>query len=308
MPAALFSSEFQDYEEWRPALLSAYPELDLRLWPDVGDPRDIDVLLVWTPPAEALRFPNLTFVQTLGAGIDHLAGVEVPAHVQLARLVDPKQIDGFVEFVASGVLSFHRDLQLYAKDRTSRIWRKRPRRLAADRKVGIMGLGEMGQPCAERLASFGFSMRGWSLSRKDVLGVSTYAGEAELSAFLRDLDILVCALPLTETTRGILDRKTFAQLAPRACVINVGRGGHCVESDLLDAIRSGRVEGALLDVTDLEPLPDCSPLWEEPRIQITPHIATSQIASSAAVLAAENIRRVRAGAPPVGLIDRSRQY
>jgi len=308
MPTALFSSEFQNYDEWLPALLAHMPGLQVRRWPEINDPDDVDVLLVWSPPEEALKFPNLKLVQCLGAGVDHLVSLPIPDHVPLARLIDHSQIDGFVEYVVGAVLFYHRDFPSFRASQARATWAKRPRVLARDRRVGIMGLGEMGAPCAARLATFGFSVRGWSRSARNIAGVECFAGDAQMADFLSNLDILVCALPLTPSTEGILNTDVFARLAPNACVINVGRGGHCNEADLIEAVSSGRLGGALLDVTSVEPLPDGHPLWLQPGIEITPHIATSQSSFSAAAVAIENIRLVREGKKPLGLVDRLRQY
>ncbi len=308
MPTVLFSSEFQKYDQWRPALLSNLPDLDLRRWPDVGDPSDVDILLVWAPPPETLKFPNLKLIQCLGAGVDHLINLPIPEHVPLARLIDKSQVAGFVEYVVGAVLSYHRDFHRFRQNQASHQWAPRTRVLASQRKIGVMGLGEMGAPCAIRLAEFGFAMRGWSRSPRQLSGLQTFSGEEGLNEFLHDLDILICALPLTPSTENILNRQLFERLAPGACVINVGRGGHCNEQDLCAAVQSGQISGALLDVTSIEPLPASDPLWTHAEINITPHIATSQVAASAAAVAAENITRVRQGLPPLGLVDRSRKY
>ena len=308
MPTALFSSEYQNYDEWYPALMRHMPELNVKRWPDIGDSKDVDVLLVWSPPAEALRFPNLKLIQCLGAGVDHLVDLPIPAHVPLARLIDKSQVEGFVEYVVGAVLSHHRDFHRFRESQIMREWKKLPRVLAAERNVGIMGLGEMGSPCATRLASFGFAVRGWSRTPKNLPGIQCFSGDGEMNAFLKGLDIIVCVLPLTGETENILSGALFEKIAPSAFVINVGRGGHCNDRDLCDAISSGRLSGALLDVTSVEPLPADNPLWHQKGIEITPHIATSQSASSAAAAAVENIKRVRTGLEPFGLVDKSRRY
>lgn len=308
MATVLFSSEYQRYDQWRPALLELLPELDLRQLSEVDDPASVDILLVWTPPEETLRYPNLKLVQCLGAGVDHLVNLPIPAHVPLARLIDRSQVQGFVEYVTAAVLSWHRGFPLFAKSQVRRQWTPLPRVLASQRKVGIMGLGEMGSPCAVQLAQMGFAVRGWSRSPRTLGGVQTFAGDEGLPGFLHGLDVLICVLPLTRSTEGILDQQLFAQLAPGAYVINVGRGAHCNEADLCEALDGGQLGGALLDVVCVEPLPEDHPLWSQPGLSLTPHIATSQIASSAAVVAAENIQRIRSGREPLGRVDRNRNY
>lgn len=308
MAAVLFASRIHAFDDWAPSLRAHAPQLDLRRWPDAGDPADIDVVLVWNPLPEVAQFPNLRLVQCLGAGVDHLAGMPIPAHVPLARLVDSAQVDGFVHFVLAAVLGAHRDLHRYRAEQAAASWAPRRRVQAKDRTVGVMGLGEMGAPCARELARLGFKVKGWSLRDKRIDGVSVFAGAARLSEFLSDVDILVCALPLTDETRGILNTATFAQLALGAYVINVGRGGHCVEADLVSAVNDGWLSGALLDVVNDEPLAATSALWRTPGIEVTPHIATSQVAGSAAAGVAANIARVRQGLSPLGLVDRAARY
>ncbi|ODP34854.1 hypothetical protein A9762_13095 [Pandoraea sp. ISTKB] len=284
------------------------PELKVQCWPEVDDPADVDVLLVWAPPEEALRFPNLKLVQCLGAGVDHLISAPIPDHVPLARLIDRNQVAGFVEYVAAAVLGYHRDLPRFRDSQSRGVWEKRARVLAQNRRIGVMGLGEMGAPCATALASFGFDVRGWSRSLKDLPTIQCFAGAEQIDAFLDGVDILICALPLTPDTVGILNHTLFDRLAPHACVINVGRGGHCNEPHLCEALNSGRLSGALLDVTSVEPLPPGHPLWTQEHLEITPHIATSQSAMSAAAVAVDNIRRVRRGLEPLGLVNRKRLY
>jgi glyoxylate/hydroxypyruvate reductase A len=250
----------------------------------------------------------LKLVQCLGAGVDHLISLPLPKHVDLARLIDKSQIEGFVHYVTGAVLTAHRDFHCYRRSQANGLWEPRVRVQASDRIVGVMGLGEMGSPCALELARQGFPVRGWSRSRKLLEGVSVYNGPDTLNAFLSGVHILVCALPLTADTRDILNSDLFACLAPGAYVINVGRGGHCAERDLIAAIESGQLSGALLDVAKGEPLPPDSVLWRTPGIEINPHMATTQAPQSAALAAAENIKRVRSGRQPLGLIDRTRQY
>ncbi len=176
MPAALFASAFQKYDDWAPVLRREIPDLDLRLWPDAGNPADIDILLVWAPPLEALSYPNLKLVQCLGAGVDHLVSLPIPPHVSIARLIDRSQIEGFVHYVTGAVLSAHRDFHHYQRSQANSLWEPRIRVQARDRIVGVMGLGEMGAPCTLELARQGFQIRGWSRSPKTLEGVSAYSG------------------------------------------------------------------------------------------------------------------------------------
>jgi glyoxylate/hydroxypyruvate reductase A len=181
-------------------------------------------------------------------------------------------------------------------------------RPAASRRVGVLGLGMLGTAVLERLRLFGFACAGWSRSQHEIDGVECFAGAAALDAFLARTDVLICMLPLTDETRGLLDRRVFAALPKGASIVHVGRGPQLVASDLLDAMERGQIYSAVIDVTDPEPLPAEHPLWIQPRVRITPHIASVTSAIPAADALLENLRRHRAGEPMIGQIDRARGY
>jgi glyoxylate/hydroxypyruvate reductase A len=305
----LFLSPDDPADAWRAELQARIPDLDVRIWPEVGDPAAIDVALVWRPPpGELARYPNLRAILSLGAGIDGLIADPDLPDVPVARMVDPSLTRTMTEYVLLAVLRHHREFDRFERAQHAREWAYAFPPQAADRRVGIMGLGELGAAVAARLVAHGFQVLGWSRSPKVLDGVISYAGRSELHTFLHRTEILVCLLPLTAETVGILDAATFAELPHGACVINVARGQHLVEDDLVRALDSGRLAGATLDVFREEPLPPGSPLWTNPKVLVTPHVASYSLPATAADGVAENVRRALAGEPLLHQVDRARGY
>jgi len=306
--ALLFYSRDDDPEAWRRALEARLPELDFRTWPELGEPGEITMALVWLPPAGLLQgLPNLAAIFSLGAGVDAMLAQPDLPEVPLCRLVDRSLTSTMSEFVLANVLYYHRDLDIYAEEQPAARWRLRLPRPAASRTVGVMGLGELGRDAAQLLEAHGFRVKGWSRSRHQLNGIECFAGD-ELETFLEGLDLLVCLLPLTAETEGILDAALFARLPQGAVLIHVGRGRQLVPDDLMDALDRGQLRGALLDVVPEEPLPPESRLWRHPGIRITPHAASYALPETAAETVAENIRRLQAGRPLLALVDRQRGY
>jgi len=308
--AFLFMCDVDLGVSWPRTLLDIEPGLDLREWPEIGDPADIDYALVWQPPRGALKsYPNLKAIFSVGAGIDHLASdPELPAGVPVVRMVEPGLTAGMTEFVVMSVLYHHRFMLDYAAQARQRVWRKIGQVSARDRRVGIMGLGVLGGDAAEKLVALGFDVAGWSRSPKDLPEVACFHGTDGLLPFLNRSDILVCMLPLTRATTGILDARTFAALPRGAALISVGRGPHMVEADLLAALDSGHLDGATLDVFRDEPLPADSPFWRHPRVVVVPHVASLTIARAACELVIDNIRRFEAGQPLLHVVDLNKGY
>jgi glyoxylate/hydroxypyruvate reductase A len=295
--------------EWARLFARKAPDVPFRMWPDTGDPAQVRYFAAWMmPPELATTFPNLEILFCVGAGIDQLDLSQVPESIPVVRMIEPGLADGMVEFVTLAVLALHRDWLAYAAQQRQRKWRPLPVRPSATRRIGVMGLGVLGSAVLEKLRGFGFPCAGWSRSPRDLEGIDCYAGEDALAAFLARTDILVCLLPLTESTRGILDRRLFEALPRGAALINVGRGAHLVQDDLLRALDEERLSAAILDVTDPEPLPPEHPLWTHPRVVLTPHIASETQPETAVDAVLDNIRRHRRGEPLVGLVDRERGY
>ncbi|MFG1430194.1 glyoxylate/hydroxypyruvate reductase A [Xanthobacter sp. V2C-8] len=297
-------------EPWLAAFAREMPELDIRQWPDVGAAEEIDYAFAWkVPPGVLAGLPNLKAVFSLGAGVDSIIGADVvPAHLPLVRMVDPGLKLGMNEFVLMQALYYHREMPAFAAQQARREWHERNVPLASHRTVGVMGLGELGRFCAENLARVGFSVRGWARSARDIPGVACFHGPEGLGPFLSETEILVCLLPLTPESRGILNAQTFARLPRGASLINAARGGHLVDEDLLAALESGHMAGATLDVFHVEPLPAEHPFWAHPRVIVMPHAAAPTQPETAAPTVIEGIRRHRAGLPLLNVVDRALGY
>ncbi|GGE10383.1 glyoxylate/hydroxypyruvate reductase A [Aureimonas endophytica] len=309
-PIVAYKSDPRRGAVWHEVFAREAPELELLDWA-AGDARAAaaSYLVAWTPPDELPRaLPRLEALFCIGAGIDHMPLAGLPDSVALVRMVDPALARSMAEYVVLAVLALHRDWPAYRTDQAAGRWQARPLALAANRRVGVMGLGEMGRAGLEALRPFGFPLRGWSASPKAIPGVDCFAGPAELAAFLAETDILVCLLPLTEETRGILNASTFAALPRGAGLVNAARGGHLVEADLLAALAEGRIAAAVLDVLSPEPPPPDHPLLAHPAVIATPHVASATHPESAARQVIAGIRAHRAGRPIPNRVDRRQGY
>lgn len=294
---------------WAELFARQMPELPFRIWPEIGDPREVRYLAAWQPPDDiGARFPKLEVLFSTGAGTDHFDLSAIPATLPVVRMVEPGIIAGMVEYVSLAVLSIHRDWRTYLEQQRNAHWQAHRVYPAASCRVGVLGLGMLGRAVLERLSGFGFDCAGWSRSPQGIEGVACHAGPEQLQAFLRRTDILVCLLPLTGSTRGILSKPLFDQLPRGATLINVGRGGHLVQEDLLRALEDGQLGHAILDVCEPEPLPPDHPFWTHPRVTLTPHIASMTQPETAVEAVIGNIHRHRQGLPMIGLVDRVSGY
>jgi glyoxylate/hydroxypyruvate reductase A len=260
------------------------------------------------PDGLLVMLPNVRFLLSVGAGVDQLDPAALPPGLALLRMTDDDIETGMTEFVVMSVLALHRDGHRYRASAAGNLWQPRPRVRAGARRVGILGLGKLGRAALAALMPFGFTLSGWSRSRHDLPGIACYAGAHELAAFLGDLDIAVCLLPLTAETHGLMDAAFFAALPRGAAVVNVARGAHLVADDLIRALDEGQVSRAILDVFDEEPLPHGHPFWHRPDVEITPHIASSTDPASSARCVADAIRADLAGLPLPGRVDITRGY
>lgn len=295
--------------EWQRLFAERAPHLDFRLWPDIGNPEAVRYLAMWEPPDDlAERFPNLELVFSIGAGIDQFDLNSIPAHVPLLRMQEPGIAVTMQEYVAMAVLALHRNLIDYIGQQRVAVWNALWVRPASQCCVGILGLGQLGAAVAERLTGLGFPCRGWSRTRRHLEGVECFAGDEELTTFLSQSQVLICLLPLTDQTRGILDAKLFARLPHGASLVNVGRGPHLVAQDLLAALDSGQLSAAVLDVFDPEPPPADHPLWRHPRVLMTPHVASMTQPAGAVETVLDNIARHGEGREMAGVVDRQRGY
>jgi glyoxylate/hydroxypyruvate reductase len=306
----LVSPRLDEAAEWGRLLRSRIPELDFRVYPQAGNADDIEVALAWKPPPGALaRFARLRLICSLGMGVDHLLqDPQLPRSVPVARLVDRNMVEQMSEYALYCVLHFHRRFDVYERLQRGHCWEELPLPHTAARRVGVMGLGVIGEDCARKLAALGFQVSGWSRTEKHIDSVRCFYGRDQLAAFLGTAEIVVLALPLTPDTARILDAHALG-LLPRGCyVVNIARGSLIVEADLLEALDAGHVAGAFLDVVEREPLPAESPLWSHPGIRVTPHIAGLTNPQTAIEPIAENIRRLRSGRPLLDLVDVDRGY
>jgi glyoxylate/hydroxypyruvate reductase len=305
----VFRGDVERGRVWQQYFRTHAPDLPFVLWPHVGPPEEVTYLVTWQPPENiAALFPRLQVLFSSGAGVDQFDFACIPSDVQVVRMIEPGIINGMIEYATLAALMHHRNFIDYDVLRRRREWS--PIRVvpAQERHIGVMGIGVLGRAVLERLHSFGFALRAWNRSSRQVDGVTCFAGNDELEPFLAGCDILICLLPLTEATRGILCRKTFFALKRGAALINVGRGGHLVEQDLLDALAEGQLSAAILDVTAVEPLPSDHPFWDHPRIVLTPHIASMTQPHTAAQAVLANVRRHQTGEQLLGAIDRERGY
>lgn len=309
-PVLVFACWGVESDAWLKAIRGNLPEVEVREWPDVGDPAEVDLAFVWKyPPGLLGAFPNLRAVFALGAGVESiLRDPTYPTGVPLVRMVDPGLATGMNEFVLMCVLHYHRQMHEHARHQKARQWVRLVPPLPGDRRVGLLGLGELGTKCARTLAGLGFDMAGWTRTPRDVPNVTTFAGWDRLPDFLARTEILVCLLPLTADTANILNRERLARLPKSACIVNVARGDHIVDADLIAALDSGHLAGATLDVFREEPLPAAHTYWSHPKVTVVPHIAAiTQIKTAAETLAA-NVRRVLAGQPLPNVVSRERGY
>ncbi|WP_366658471.1 glyoxylate/hydroxypyruvate reductase A [Fodinicurvata sp. EGI_FJ10296] len=304
------SSDKEDTESWVPALRSTLTDREVRAYPDIGREDDIDYALVWKPePGLLARLPNLKVIFSMGAGVDAVLKDEtLPTHIPLVRMVDDSLTEGMTEYVVLHALRIHRQLEAYRAQQAQHLWNQLPERLGRERPVGVMGLGVLGSDAATMLSRLRFDVAGWSRSPKSVDGVTSFHGEEGLDAFLRRTEILVNLLPLTAETTGILNADTLRRLPRGAHVINVARGLHVVDADLLAALDDEHIASATLDVFSTEPLPADHPYWSHPAVTMTPHVASVTHARTAIRTVMENIRRFEAGEPLQNVVDRGRGY
>lgn len=302
----------QALEEWRGHFRACNPAIEVVGWDEArSDPAGIAYALVWAPEAGRLAaLPDLRLVISAGAGVDNiLADPLLPPGLPIARMITDSTAGVMSEYVLTATLMLIRQARRMALNQADRRWQTldAPPRIEQVR-VGVMGLGQLGAPTVQRLAGIGFQVAGWSRGRASLPGVRAYAGPDELAAFLARTDVLVCLLPSTDATRGILNAATFAGLPRGACVINAGRGDHLLVPDLLAALDSGQLSGAVLDVFDVEPLPAESPLWQHPGVTVTPHYGSTPDRRERARKAADMMQRWERGLPLPQLYDRQRGY
>lgn len=290
------------------AELGDLPALTIDAWEPGAPPADYAV--VWTPSQQFIdEQPRLKAIFNIGAGVDALLALRIPESTAVVRLDDTGMSVQMAEFVTHAVIRHFRELGEYERDmQVGKKWSYRKPLLRSDFPVGVMGLGILGERVARALRVFEFPVRGWSRSPRDIEGIECFSGPGQLDAFLAGTRILVCLLPLTPETENILDRATLSRLLPGAYLINVARGAHLVEADLLALLAEGRLAGAALDVFRTEPLPAGHPFWDEPKITLTPHTSARTLREESIRQIAGKIRAMEAGGAVAGVVDRLRGY
>ncbi len=309
--AIAYISRDTDGVQWKKILEAALGPLDFRtLKGGLGNTDEIEIALAWKPDRGLLAtFRNLRMIVSLGMGVDHLlADDRLPAGVAITRIMDDGLVGQMSEYAIYWALRHHRDIDRYSASQHAGAWKPEEFFDTIHRRVGVMGLGTIGQDTAKKFAALGFPTAGWSRTAKTLPGVETFHGAEGLAKFLARSDILVVVVPLTRETHGILDAKAFAALPRGAYVINMARGGHVVDDDLLAALDSGHLSGAALDVFNTEPLPADHRYWTHPKVHVTPHVAGSTNPRTAAPGVIENIKRLRAGQPLIHAVDPKTGY
>lgn len=296
--------------DWEQQIHNIDPDIDIDLWPAIKDKEQVHFAVCWNQPNYLLdEFPNLQAVSSLGAGVDHLLSDEsLPDDVKVCRIVSPSLSQQMAEYVLGAVISIRRNFRQYTQQKEEQMWEILPSPPAPEFPIGVMGLGEIGRPVATLLAGMGYQVSGWSRSPKDLEGINCFHGDKQLSAFIKQIQVLVCLLPLTDETEGILDLSLFKQLEQPGWLINVARGNHLVDEDLIYALDRNILEGAWLDVFSEEPMPDKHAFWNRPNIMITPHAASLTQPAEAAEQIVENYKRLLSGLELRNQVDREQGY
>ncbi len=295
-----------DPQPWVEALQIALPQAAVRIWPQSTESADYAV--TWSPTQAFFDAqPQLKAVFALGAGADALLRLQLPASLKLVRIEDGGMGAQMADYVSHAVLRHVRQFDQYQHDMRAGLWNQYPAQPHHTYPVGVLGLGELGSKIAHRMNDLGFPIAGWSRSVKKIEGIQCYSGD-QLEEFLSRSRILVCALPLTAQTQDILNQKTLGALLPKAYLINVARGAHLIEADLLKLLDSGHLAGACLDVLRQEPAPADHPFRSHPRITLTPHIAALTLLEPSIAQISQKISALHQGSPITGVVQRDRGY
>lgn len=306
----IFQDNGNHLDTWLDALKQTLPQANVRIWQE-GDAAPADYAIVWKPPVAMLYGrTDLKAIFSRGAGVDGILqlAADLPQGVPVVRLSDAGMGIQMAEYVTHAVLRYFRQFDTYQSLARTADWRFLKPNTRADFSIGVLGLGVLGQRIIQALQHFDFPVNGWSRNQKNLPGVQCFAGRENLPAFMQASKVLVCILPLTEDTKGLLNCENLSHLPQGAYLINVARGGHVVEADLLALIQQGHIAGATLDVFAEEPLPALHPFWQEPGITVTPHIAAMTMIEKSVVQIAEKMQALEQGAPIVGVVDISKGY
>jgi glyoxylate/hydroxypyruvate reductase A len=296
--------------EWKRLFAAEMPGLEVRMFPEIGDPAEIEAAAIARiPPGTLAAMPKLRLIISLMAGQETLlADRTLPAHVPIVRCGNPDGDRMMSETALLHVLRHHRLLPEYQLAQQRREWKRLPVLRTGERKVGVLGLGQIGLGIAKYLRDHGFATAGWARTKRDVEGIEVFAGRDQLAKFLGRSEIVVNMLPMTRETENILDRAAFAAMPKGAAVVNLARGQHVVDRDLIAALDEGQLAAATLDVFREEPLGKESPLWAHPRITVMPHVSRRHDPIDIVPRIAENLRRLASGEPLLQMVDREAGY
>ncbi|MDN5214597.1 glyoxylate/hydroxypyruvate reductase A [Fulvivirgaceae bacterium BMA12] len=308
MSLALVTPFRKDIEEWKEAINALDPDIEVFIYPEIPHSKQVLAALLWNHPENIFtQFPHLRWVSSLGAGVDHIISDQhLPDDVVVTRIVDDELAIEMTRYLVMAVLSYQKNLFRYINAQAQKKWAPHPAR--KNLKIGVLGLGFLGSHVAKALSQLSFDVLGYAASEKKLKGVTTFHGEQQLPDFLTHLDVLINLLPLTPKTNGILGMNLFQKFTRPVYLINVARGAHVVENDLLAALENRQLSGAMLDVFDVEPLPDNHPFWTHPNITVTPHVASWTNPVAAVTQLVENYRRMRSGQKLLNEIQRNREY
>lgn len=308
--SVLIVSPGKDPEKWVEALKNQHPGMNIYVYPEEHDPQEVEFALCWNHPRGLFKnYPNLKVIASMGAGVDHIVNDPgLPDDVKITRVVDEMLTNDMSDFVLSQVMNHVRGLHGYTKAQKDKKWETFQYKRPKDTKVGIMGLGVLGNDAANKLTKNGFDVYAWTRTQKECNNITCFHGKEQLEEFLKNSEILVCLLPLTEDTENILNADLFDMLPEGAYVINVARGQHLVEHDLMEMIDKGHLSGASLDVFREEPLPEEHPFWEHPRINITPHIASLTNPESVIPQIVDNYERMKENEPLKNTVEMNKGY
>lgn len=295
---------------WKKAILRQFPDIPVYHYLEDHPKEEIIMAIVWKHPNGSLnKYPNLRCIASFGAGVDFIFNDPMlPGNIPITRVIDPVLASDMSEYVMSAILGYLKNFNTYQQDQNRGVWVPKGYQRIEDHTVGILGAGTLGMTLAHDLKKIGFEVIGWVNSARQEQKIPVYVGDSQKQDFLRKSTVLVCLLPLTATTTGILNKENLSQLPKGAFLINVARGGHLVEQDLIELLNEGHLSGACLDVFNEEPLPKTHSFWKHPKIQITPHIASVSEPSSVVPQLIDNYLRLRAEKPLLNEVDLSKGY
>lgn len=303
-------TNYRNPSTWKNALQTKLPNAKIDVFNPSTDSVNAEFIVCWKPEKDQLKaFKKLKVIQSLGAGVDHIFDTnEIEASVKVVRIIDERLSADMWEYTLAATMHHLKDFAQYNRQESYQYWRPHRYKTIPETRVSILGLGQIGGFVAQRFAKLGFKTQGWSNSPKKIRKVKSFVGEKQLSKMLKQTDVLINILPLTASTIGILNEKLLSQLPQGAYLINVGRGGHLVETDLIPLIDSGHLSGATLDVFHTEPLPKNHPFWNHSKIQVTPHVASLTNLESAVNQVVENYERMKSGGKLLNEVSPNKGY